>query len=427
MVNDLARKNGRWDGSMRIVVNTEMKGWFEMAQVITVMKGVTLRRGSRGDTIRYSVMVNGKRVRRQSDLPADLLVNKCGKPTLLLRQEYAKFVTKVCSKSSSGRGGFARPIPTCRELLQAYEDMAWKRHNNPDYRKPGVRTIESTVANFRRCLEVGGLGWDAPYTDLTDPDMIRSLFAAFRAQGMTGISAYTYVSALKSVTARWTILEYRDRGFEVKSPLMPDFGKARHPPCYRRLAPEQVKRIEAWYVGLVEGPSDMYLGATIIYQLAVRPNDIGRLTAENFPVGDNGRRRLVYTPAKTAESSNRRVDIEIPDALWEQIRALAGRRLDAGLTVLENWRRTFNRINASIRAACGMEDWTKASYELRKLCIDTTARRQGIDQAVKLSGDRRETIEKYYMDPYKSDVPLVLTAPLGRIGGGAEEAEGVAE
>lgn len=48
-------------------------------------------------------------------------------------------------------------------------------------------------------------------------------------------------------------------------------------------------------------------------------------------------------------------------------------------------------------------------------------RRQGIDQAVKLSGDRRETIEKYYMDPYKSDVPLVLTAPLGRIGGGGAD------
>ena len=30
----------------------------------------------------------------------------------------------------------------------------------------------------------------------------------------------------------------------------------------------------------------------------------------------------------------------------------------------------------------------------------------GVDQAVRLSGDRRDTIEKYYCDPYKSHVAL---------------------
>ena len=54
-----------------------------------------------------------------------------------------------------------------------------------------------------------------------------------------------------------------------------------------------------------------------------------------------------------------------------------------------------------MRAACGMETWNKAVYELRKLCVDTVRREQGVDAAVAISGDRRETIDRYYSDPYK--------------------------
>ncbi len=390
------------------------------------MRGVTLRKGVRGDVVRYCVMIKGQRVRRNAALPASLLVGRNGKPTTLLKQDYAKFVAQVCARQPGALGASGRRVPSCRELLKAYEEMAWKRHWNPDYRRPAATTIDLVVTNFKRCVETSGLSWDTSYETLMDSDTVRRIFNAFREKGISGLTAFTYVCSMKSVTAKWTIVEYRDRGYEVSSPILPDFGRARDAPCYRRLEPEMVKRIEAWYAGLASGAADEYLGATIIYQLAVRPNDIGRLTAENFPVGENGRRRLVYKPAKTAQSSNRRVDIEIPDALWEQIRALAGERLDAGKPLLEHWRRTFNKINASMRKACGMEGWTKASYELRKLCIDGTMRRQGADQAVRLSGDRRETLEKYYMDPYKSDIPLGLTAPLGRIGGGGTAAQSAA-
>ena len=68
-------------------------------------------------------------------------------------------------------------------------------------------------------------------------------------------------------------------------------------------------------------------------------------------------------------------------------------------------------MNESLRKIPGLANKQKASYELRKLAIHTilvtpVEQGGGVDQAVRLSGDRRETIEKYYCDPYKSHIAL---------------------
>ena len=219
---------------------------------------------------------------------------------------------------------------------------------------------------------------------------------------MKGVSAYSYVASLQTVTARWTLLKYKDLGFKVDAPLMPDFGNAKRPPEYKMLTAEQKARIQAWYASLAaDDDRQLYLAASIVAQLAVRPNDVARLTAENFIQGDDGYVHLAYRPHKTIESSNRRVDWPIYPALWELVRDVAGERLDEGKTLIKGARTVFDKLNKSMRAACGMEDWNKAVYELRKLCVDTVRREQGVDAAVAISGDRRETIDRYYSDPYK--------------------------
>ena len=67
-------------------------------------------------------------------------------------------------------------------------------------------------------------------------------------------------------------------------------------------------------------------------------------------------------------------------------------------------------VNASMRLVCGMsaDKYSKASYELRKRCLHRVMISQGIDVAVQLSGDRRDTLEKYYVDPYRAQTPLKL-------------------
>jgi len=126
---------------------------------------------------------------------------------------------------------------------------------------------------------------------------------------------------------------------------------------------------------------------------------------------------LAYKPNKTAESSNRRVDWPLQPELWEQIRAIAGERLDAGLPLVPKANRVYNKINTSMRLACDMSAKGKASYELRKLCIDTVYHTYGADYAVAISGDKRETIEKYYSDPYKiNNITPIAIAPLATLG-----------
>ena len=87
-----------------------------------------------------------------------------------------------------------------------------------------------------------------------------------------------------------------------------------------------------------------------------------------------------------------------------------------GLTLLPSMRYTFAKLNPLMRVTCGLEQESKACYELRKFCIDTIYRSLGAEAAVAISGDRLETIMKYYADPYKIIVDKpVAVLPLGDI------------
>ena len=368
----------------------------------TIMPGVSLRRWKSGNkSLRFACMINGHRFTRTCDLPIDLMIDPAtGRPTADLRAEYNIWVDQ-CSQRVGKVLRFGLKIPTIEELIATYKKIATLRSLDPNYRKPTERSIETAAKNYRHCVDASGLASDRPCTELLDPDMIRRIFATLCTR-MKGVSAYSYVASLQTVTARWTLLKYKDLGFKVDAPIMPDFGNAKRPPEYKMLPADMKEKIQSWYLSLSENEDrQLFLAASIVAQLAVRPNDVARLTAENFVHGDDGYTHLVYRPHKTLESSNRRVDWPIYPALWDLICDVAGDRLDAGKPLIKGARTVFDKLNRSMRAACGMETWNKAVYELRKLCVDTVRREQGVDAAVAISGDRRETIDRYYSDPYK--------------------------
>lgn len=369
----------------------------------TVMPGVVIRKLPSGNrSVRFSCMIKGARFSKTCDLPIQLLVDqKTGRPTGDLKAEYNLWVDQCSQKVGKVlKSGFR--IPSIREFIATYERIASERSRDPNYRKPSLRAIETAVKNFGYCVKESGLDWNSPCSELMSPDMVRRIFDRL-AKRVSGITAWSYIASLKSVTALWSRPKYRDLGYLVEPPQMPDVGNVKRAPEYKMLSPEMKARIEVWYAGLAkEEDKRLYLAASIVAQLAVRPNDVARLTAENFvKYPDDPHVHLVYRPHKTLESSNRRVDWPISAALWEQICAVAGDRLREGKTIIEAPRSVFDRLNQSMRKACGMEDWNKAVYELRKLCVDTVRREHGVDAAVALSGDRRETIDRYYSDPYK--------------------------
>ena len=47
---------------------------------------------------------------------------------------------------------------------------------------------------------------------------------------------------------------------------------------------------------------------------------------------------------------------------------------------------------------------SKASYELRKICIDHVYQRFGAERATSISGDDIKTISRYYADPSKPNI-----------------------
>lgn len=55
---------------------------------------------------------------------------------------------------------------------------------------------------------------------------------------------------------------------------------------------------------------------------------------------------------------------------------------------------------------------SKASYELRKICMDHVYQKYGTEMAVSISGDDIRTITKYYADPAQPNLGAVRIVDL---------------
>lgn len=394
-------------------------------QLKTVIPGVVLRFGKEGRSIRFYCMVRGTRfTETYQDVPIDLLIDPKGKPTRQLKDAYNAWKTaRQKDVGVVGKSGMREP--TLGQMLDCWKQFALERSRDPRYMKPTERSIDTACKNFRYSFEAIGLTENDNYRKLYNDRALQDAFDALLERGISGVSAWSYITAVQTFTSPWTERHWEKAGFIVRRPRMPDPGKARESPRYQRPNKEMIEKQDLFYAALQDMKDKKpFLVATMVLQFAMRPNDVGRLTAENFIRGEDGRIYLDYVPNKTKNSSGRRVTWPIPEPVWQQIRKYAGERLDAGKTLVNSVRSICNnKINPAMRIFCGMESSTKAIYEYRKRCIDYVYHHLGINAAVAISGDNAQTIEYYYYDPTMTTMARTfMTVPI-RVATAAEQNE----
>ena len=384
-------------------------------QLKTVIPGVVLRVGKEGRSIRFACMVRGTRFTETfTDVPVEMLIDSKGKATRQLRDIYNGWKTKKGEEVGvTGKSGLREP--TLGEMLKWWEKFAIERSRDPRYQKPSARSIETALKNFRYCYEILELTKDDNYRKLFNENALQEAFDKFIERGVAGVTAWSYIVSVQTLSAAWTERKWEKCGFLVRRPKMPDPGKAKEAPRYQRPSKELMEKQDLFYASLQDlQDKDPFLVATMVLQFAVRPEDVGLLTSQNFIRGEDGRIYLSYIPNKTKNSSGRRVTWPVPEPIWQQIREYAGDRLDRGEPLVKSVKYVCNtKINPAMRMACGMEGSTKAIYEYRKRCIDYVYHHFGINAAVAISGDNASTIEYYYFDPAMTTMAQTfMTVPI---------------
>ena len=384
-----------------------------------VMPGVVARTGKRGTTVRFFTMIKGRRFSETCPIPYELLVNqKTGKPTPMLRQAFAEFVGRH-QKEVGWSDGMGLKVPTIGEWVDAFEEMAMKRCTISSYRYE-CRTAETAVKNVKMCVAESGLGKSEPVAKLLNTGMIRKIYESFRER-VAGTSAWSYILSLKSATSNWTMERYQELGMKVESPIMPDVGTDKDPPRYHRLPKELKSAIDDWYMNMDKYLSEeQQIAVVLVRCLAVRCGDTERLGPDNFYRNrEDGFWHIKYTPHKTSKSSKRWVDYPVVDAVVDKIRELHGEKWEAGERFVKNARNAFIKINSSMRSVCGMgEEYTKAAYELRKLCIDETRQACGVRAAAAMAAENESTLDYYYSDSQTvTNVTPVLPSVMAGHGG----------
>lgn len=384
-------------------------------QLKTVIPGVQMRLGKEGRTIRFACMVRGTRFAEMyTGVPVELLVDTKGRGTRQLKDAYNAWKTK-CEEKVGVTGKYGMREPTLGELIGSWEKFALERSADPRYLQPKESTISNAVTNFKACMAEAGLKDSDNCRALLNDKTLKEVFDSLIRRGLAGVSAWTYIMSVQTITSPWTKDYYERLGFLVPKPKMPDAGLVKDPPRYKRPSKEIMEKQDMFYAKLQDlDDKKPFLAVSMALHLAMRDEDIGLLTSENFFRGQDGRMYLSYMPQKTKLSSKRTVTWPIPDALWEQIREYAGERLDAGKTMISSIRYVVEqKINPAMRLFCGMESHAKAFYEYRKRCIDYVYHHFGLNAAVAISGDSASTIEYYYYDPAMDTMaPSFETVPI---------------
>ena len=294
-------------------------------------------------------------------------------------------------------------MPTIEQVMKCYRVIAQVERMKTG--RPGVNTVLNVLRGTMSVCSAAGIPVDSQVDAMTR-QRIDTALASFMGRGLTRLSAWTYVSQMRGLFAKWCTPYYRDAGWTLPPLDLPSFRAM--PPRYVRPSAELLARVKAWYSRQTD---EHWFAATMMLEFAMRNGDVLRLKDENFvtrspecikPDGDSSvcgnaaKHYLSYTPHKTALSSGRRVCWPIHDDIWARFDDYGGL---SGLDVTEE---TFTEINRELRIL-GFHG-TKAAYELRKICIDHVYQRFGAEMAVSISGDDIKTITRYYADPAQPNI-----------------------
>ncbi len=278
-------------------------------------------------------------------------------------------------------------IPTIEQVMRCYHVIAQTERMKTG--RPGTETVANVLLGARSVCRAAGVPLSAPTTALTRHKIDLAL-ASFMERGLARLSALSYVCQLRAMFARWCRPYYEDARWDIPPLEIPTFRA--QAPRYARPSAEMLTRVKAWYSRLA---GERWFAATMMLEFAMRNGDVLRLREENF-IERDGRHFLCYTPHKTELTSGRRVCWPIHEAIWGRLEDVGG------LPCLDVTGETFADINRDLRSL-GFHG-SKASYELRKICIDHVYQRFGAEMAVSISGDDIKTITRYYADPAQPNI-----------------------
>lgn len=299
-------------------------------------------------------------------------------------------------------------IPTWAQLLNLYNECAIENYKRNF--KPCERRREANIVGVKACLKRLNIGLDEPYTCLTRARMGQLEDIGLEA-GKSRQTIQTWRAFFKSVTARWAVLMYEDRGWEVKPIVTMPFNMASE--SYVALPKENIAKIDAWIESLRQDGKrkDDYKFVWLMRNLAIRNGDVFRYVWGNFTeIMYKGEQmiRSSYIPNKTSKTSRRHATWEIPKDKFEQEilplkqwNALVDTPVISRMS--KNERDEFQRrLNAEIKTFLP-EGRNKGLYELRKLRAHEIFVKYGRKACVRATGDSFDTLEKNYVDTSADD------------------------
>ena len=349
--------------------------------------------------IYFRVMVNGKRETMKSPLQGAAAIGANGKPTNELKKLALNWRYKLMNKDYYDQEERKHKVPSFSKLLELYKDAAEAEQIKSG--RPETRTVETAIKYFKYLIDGCGFKWTEPMSRLKTEDIDGFVVKTIKA-GKTPTSAWTYAASCQSVTPRWALEYYSRQGYDVRQYQMPVF-RNRKPPRYERPTKATLDAVDEWYKGLWKDDMSkqdcrIWFLATMMYKFAVRNGDVGTFTLRNFSEHD-GSTYLIYTPHKTANSSGTVVNWPVHPDLFERIRKAAEiLNIDEDDTFVRSYREASAAVNRMLRKIPGLAEKEKASYELRKMCVDHAYHSWGVEMAAAISGDDIKTLTYFYAD-----------------------------
>lgn len=287
-------------------------------------------------------------------------------------------------------------VPTWGQLINLYAECSLENYKKNFY--PCEKARSNNLSGIKKVLSRLKIPLDKPYTCLTR-QRINELEDIGLKEGVSRATIQTWRGYIKSVTARWAVLMYEDKGWNVKSIVTQPFNTAQK--AYEALPQDVVEKIDAWIAGLAKQKDrrEDFKFVWIMRNLAVRNGDVFRFVWGNFT--DNGDKvHSAYIPHKTSKNSKRRATWDLSKAKFEELgrfRGNAGPKDTIINVVEEDWDEFQRKLNSEIKEILP-EGRNKGLYELRKLSAHEAYMKFGRQAAVRKTGDSFETLDVHYVD-----------------------------
>lgn len=336
----------------------------------------------------------GKTYKQVAPMQDVLAINERGEPTKALKDWIANWVSRINNKDYIESLDATSRVPTFKEVIRYYKQIAEVEYQVT--KRPAPETVKNVIYAIIRLLAYLNLTEDSKVNELKGSHVESWIYQTVGNGEIKAVSAYSTLKTALSLFSKWARRRYvNDMKWDI--PSYSDMPKARGNAtgvdAYSRPDDDLRQRtINTWNAMETLQPKT-WVAMTMMIAFAMRNGDVRSLKWKQF-MNINGQWTLVYTPSKTSVSARgRQVHWPLTTAMYERLRA-AG---DKGEYVLDNAKNILDGLNAIMRGI----GWngSKASYELRKMCIDQVYRTMGLERAIQISGDDSKTLQRYYADP----------------------------